>query len=38
MKNTKLFKKMIPAEVIEIIQFETKTIIYKKQNLELPLY
>ena len=29
---------MIRAEVIENIQFKTKTIIYKRQNLELPLY
>ena len=29
---------MLRAEVIENIQFKTKTIIYKRQNLELPLY
>ena len=29
---------MITAEVIEIIKFKIKTVIYKRQNLELPLY
>ena len=37
MRNRKSLKKKIKAEVIEIIQFKTKTIIYKREYLELPL-
>ena len=36
-EKQKIVKKKIRSEVIEIIQFKTKTIIYKREYLELPL-